>query len=147
MLRESKSGNESLKIETRPETVVGTKKHYHGFPIFHRYSYRPPSGPRRWKRGASQGSRGRQGSYLIALFSQYASERAQTAGQLVHFSSAESEKKKPMVAGAIHRGWTGLKAALTSGNDHAILAECERGEDRAIEAYKKALEQNVCLLM
>jgi uncharacterized protein (TIGR02284 family) len=69
------------------------------------------------------------------------------AGQLVHFSSAESEKKTPTVAGAIHRGWTGLKAALTSGNDHAILAECERGEDRAIEAYKKALEQNVCLLM
>jgi uncharacterized protein (TIGR02284 family) len=43
----------------------------------------------------------------------------------------------------VHRGWIELKLALTSGDDHAILAECERGEDHAVEAFKKALEQEL----
>ena len=33
-----------------------------------------------------------------------------------------------------------LKSAITGGDEHAILAECERGEDSAVEEYKKALE-------
>ena len=32
-------------------------------------------------------------------------------------------------AGAIHRGWIGLKTALAADTDHAILEEAERGED------------------
>ena len=38
----------------------------------------------------------------------------------------------------MHRAWINLKAA-TSGDDHAILAECERGEDSAVNEYKKAM--------
>lgn len=30
---------------------------------------------------------------------------------------------------------------LTSGDDAAILAECERGEDSAVHQYKEALEE------
>ena len=36
-----------------------------------------------------------------------------------------------------------LKSAVTSGDDHAILAECERGEDSAVEEYKKAIAENL----
>ena len=43
------------------------------------------------------------------------------------------------VAGAIHRGWIDLKAAVTSDDEHAILAECERGEDSAVAEYREAL--------
>jgi uncharacterized protein (TIGR02284 family) len=36
-----------------------------------------------------------------------------------------------------------LKSAVTRGDDHAILAECERGEDSAVEEYKKAIDDNL----
>ena len=38
----------------------------------------------------------------------------------------------------MHRGWIQLRAALTSGNA-AILAEIERGEERAAKHYRDAL--------
>ncbi len=34
-------------------------------------------------------------------------------------------------AGAMHRAWANLKAAITGRDDKAILIECERGEDVA----------------
>jgi uncharacterized protein (TIGR02284 family) len=43
------------------------------------------------------------------------------------------------VTGSVHRGWMGLKAALTGEDEHAILGECERGEDSALAAYRAAL--------
>jgi uncharacterized protein (TIGR02284 family) len=46
-------------------------------------------------------------------------------------------------AGALHRAWINLKAAVTNQDDHAILAECERGEDEAVRAYKKAMDENL----
>jgi len=47
------------------------------------------------------------------------------------------------LTGALHRAWTDMKAAITGGDDKAILAECERGEDVAKAAYEKALEENL----
>ena len=46
-------------------------------------------------------------------------------------------------AGAIHRGWIGLKSALTGNEDHAILAEAERGEDSAVKNYRDALSKDL----
>ena len=42
--------------------------------------------------------------------------------------------------GVLRRGWMDLKAAITSGDEHTILVECERGEDAAVAAYRDALE-------
>jgi len=44
------------------------------------------------------------------------------------------------LAGAVHRGWVNLKAAVSPRTDLAILEECERGEDVAKARYGKALE-------
>jgi uncharacterized protein (TIGR02284 family) len=44
------------------------------------------------------------------------------------------------VAGAVHRGWMNLKAAVAGRDDVAILEECERGEDVAKASYRKALD-------
>ena len=44
------------------------------------------------------------------------------------------------VAGAVHRGWVNLKAAVSGRTDLAILEECERGEDVAKARYREALE-------
>jgi uncharacterized protein (TIGR02284 family) len=45
--------------------------------------------------------------------------------------------------GALHRGWMNLKAAITGKDDEAIVAECERGEDAAVERYEDALEKDL----
>src|SRR5213594_2435077 len=58
-------------------------------------------------------------------------------------SSCEAKARVRMsgsAAGALHRGWINLKSAVTRGDDHAILAECERGEDSAVEEFRKALD-------
>jgi uncharacterized protein (TIGR02284 family) len=47
------------------------------------------------------------------------------------------------VAGAVHRGWVTLKAAVSSRTDLAILEECERGEDVAKAHYAKALSASL----
>ncbi|MEO7103957.1 MAG: PA2169 family four-helix-bundle protein [Gemmatimonadaceae bacterium] len=46
-------------------------------------------------------------------------------------------------AGAVHRGWLDLKAAVTGGDDDGILAECARGEDHAIKTYDNALKKDL----
>jgi uncharacterized protein (TIGR02284 family) len=80
---------------------------------------------------------------LKTLFAGYAAERAEMARELIRFTDADPDEKTSSVSGSLHRGWINLKAALTAGNDHAILAECERGEDHAVEAYRKALEEEL----
>jgi uncharacterized protein (TIGR02284 family) len=42
--------------------------------------------------------------------------------------------------GKIYRGWMSLKAIFTGDSRHAILSNCEYGEDSAQKAYDKALE-------
>ena len=52
-------------------------------------------------------------------------------------------EKSGSVAGAMHRGWISIKEAVSSRDDKTILEDCERGEDYAKKAYKKALEQDL----
>lgn len=79
---------------------------------------------------------------LKALFSEYSLQRSKFAGELqsLAHSLGESEPETSgSVAGALHRGWINLKSVVSSKDEHAILAECERGEDSAVVEYKKAL--------
>jgi uncharacterized protein (TIGR02284 family) len=39
------------------------------------------------------------------------------------------------VSGAVHRAWTNIKSSITGMDEHAVLVECERGEDVAKSAY------------
>ena len=43
------------------------------------------------------------------------------------------------VLGALHRGWVSMADVLSANADHAVLAECERGEDSALARYRHAL--------
>jgi uncharacterized protein (TIGR02284 family) len=43
----------------------------------------------------------------------------------------------------LHRGWVGLKAAITGKNETAVIDECERGEDIALAAYQNALKKHL----
>jgi uncharacterized protein (TIGR02284 family) len=82
---------------------------------------------------------------LKTLFSDYSQQRSRFATALQ--SEARSHGAKPEISssatGALHRGWMNLKSAITGGDEHAILAECERGEDSAVEEYKKALDDDL----
>ena len=50
-------------------------------------------------------------------------------------------EKAGSTAGALHRGWIDIKAAVTGQDQHAIVAEAERGEDVAKNAYDEALKE------
>ena len=83
---------------------------------------------------------------LKALFGQYSQQRSRFAAELQNEARRQGETKpetSSSAAGALHRGWINLKSAITGGDDHAILAECERGEDSAVEEYKKALAEDL----
>jgi uncharacterized protein (TIGR02284 family) len=47
------------------------------------------------------------------------------------------------VLGALHRGWVSVKDTLTGNSDHAVLEECERGEDAALARYRKAMDDDL----
>lgn len=80
---------------------------------------------------------------LRTRFLQYANERADFAQRL----SLEMDRlggtppSDDGISGSLHRGWMSVRAAVGSTPD-AIIAECERGEDAAKEAYETALQNN-----
>ena len=80
---------------------------------------------------------------LVEIFSHYAVQRAKFASELE--DRVRTLRGEPVkggsVLGEVHRGWMGLKAAVDSNETHAILAECERGEDMAVMAYRHALAE------
>jgi uncharacterized protein (TIGR02284 family) len=46
-------------------------------------------------------------------------------------------------SGALHRGWAAVRKTVGSYNDLAMLEECERGEDVAMQRYREALQTNL----
>ena len=83
---------------------------------------------------------------LKSLFNEFSLQRARFAGELqseaVNLGESEPEKDSS-TSGALHRAWINIKSAITSGDDHAILAECERGEDSAVHEYQDAIQEEI----
>lgn len=91
--------------------------------------------------GFRQASEAVQDSELKSLFNEYSLQRSKFAGELqdeIRQLGESDLETGSSVAGSVHRAWINLKAAVTTQNDHAILAECERGEDSAVAEYEKA---------
>lgn len=80
-------------------------------------------------------------SQLKDLFQQYSKQRteyiAELRKEIVRLGG--DPESGGSVSGAMHRGWIDIKSAVTDRDDHAILSECERGEDVAVDNYKDAL--------
>src|SRR3982750_263927 len=69
---------------------------------------------------------------LKSLFQEYSQQRSRFANELRTQAKSLGEpdpEKTSSAAGAMHRAWINLKSAVTSGDDKAILGECERGEE------------------
>ncbi len=82
---------------------------------------------------------------IHSLFLKFYLQRAEFAGELqaevVRDGGEPSESGT--TAGALHRGWIGLKTALAADSDHEILVEAERGEDAAVKNYIAALRKHL----
>ena len=86
-----------------------------------------------------------RGSDLRQLLKRRAEECGQAArdlqSEVVKLGGA-AEDTGTMV-GAAHRGWVAVKGKLSGYTDLAILEETERGEDVALERYRRALSQEL----
>ena len=96
--------------------------------------------------GFKQAAKGVKDPQLKSLFNEYSLQRSRFATELQSQARSLGEPEpetSSSAAGALHRAWINLKSAVTSGDDRAILAECERGEDSAVEEYEKAMRDNL----
>ena len=97
--------------------------------------------------GFKQAADGLQSPKVKEIFRNYSQQRERFATELR--SEVERLGGSPATggsaSGAAHRGWINIKSAVTGRNDDAIIAEAERGEDVAVEAYQKALKADVPL--
>ncbi|QYM78017.1 PA2169 family four-helix-bundle protein [Horticoccus luteus] len=84
---------------------------------------------------------------LRNLFEQFAAERQRFTGELQNRirSLGGDPDQHGSVSGTLHRGWIDIKSAIASNEPHSVLAECERGEDAALKAYREALKKDLDL--
>ena len=84
-------------------------------------------------------------SNLKDVFTQRAGDCSQAASELQQLVTQYGGKPDTggSVSGAAHRGWVAVRGAVAFNDDQAMLNECERGEDIALNRYRKALEQDL----
>lgn len=80
---------------------------------------------------------------LKALFAARSAERAGMATDIETHIAALGDKPREggSVGAALHRTWLNVRDALTGRDDHAVLAECVRGEDVADNNYQDVLKE------
>lgn len=95
--------------------------------------------------GFTTAADGLQDPGIKAKFHEYARQRAGFVRDL----QAEVRKlggdpeTSGSISGSLHRGWLNIKSVITGKDDHAIVAEAERGEDVAKAAYEDALKESL----
>lgn len=60
-------------------------------------------------------------------------------------SFGEIPKDSGSATGTAHRAWMDLKSFFSSNNEEAILEECVRGDNAAIEEYNEVLSEQATL--
>lgn len=98
------------------------------------------------EKGFKEASEAVKDPQLKSLFEQYSQQRHRFASELQAQAQNLGEskpEKSSSAAGAMHRAWINLKSAVTSGDDKAILSECERGEDSAVQEYQEAVQDGL----
>lgn len=80
---------------------------------------------------------------LKSLFESRAHGCAQAAMELQEFVRAYGgdPETRSSLAGTLHRRWVDIKSAIAGNDEHAVLTECERGEDIAVRSYRTALDK------
>jgi uncharacterized protein (TIGR02284 family) len=95
--------------------------------------------------GFRTAAQGVKNGELKTLFNLYSQQRAQFAAELqaeVRNLGGDPEETGS-VAASLHRGWINIKSVVTGEDESAIITECERGEDSAVNNYQDALKENL----
>jgi uncharacterized protein (TIGR02284 family) len=79
---------------------------------------------------------------LLAAMADRCTESAGELSVLVRHLGGDPDRGGS-VAGALHRGLIDLQAMIGRTDVHAILEECERGEDAAKKRFRDALGRNL----
>src|SRR5450432_1791826 len=85
--------------------------------------------------GFKQSAEGVDDPELKTVFDKLSLQRSKFAGELqseVKNLGDPNPEDSSSVTGSMHRTWINVKSAITSRDQHAILAEAERGEDAAV---------------
>ncbi len=78
---------------------------------------------------------------LKSVLTSYGQQRQAFLSELQGLAAAHGGEADASgsVVGTLHRGWLNLKQAISSKDRIAILTECQRGEEHAVESYEDAL--------
>lgn len=79
---------------------------------------------------------------IARYFRECGDERSRFAGELktaVALNNTEP-KDSGSIKGAAHRWWMNIHGAVTGGDEHAVLADAERGEDEIKGRYERVLK-------
>lgn len=81
---------------------------------------------------------------VATLFRQCAVERETQATELQGLVGMNGERPKDSgtAKGALHRWWLEARGKVQQGDEHAVLAEAERGEDAIKQRYEEVLKGN-----
>lgn len=82
----------------------------------------------------------------IAIWFRQCSERragfAEELRRFVRMNDAEADDSGTF-AGALHRWWIDIRGTIQAGDEYAMLAEAERGEDAIKSLYEKVIAESV----
>ena len=95
--------------------------------------------------GFKTAAEGLKNPTIKATFLQYSRQRGEMVRELqseVRVLGGDPEKSGSM-SGTLHRGWLDIKSVITGKDDHAIVAEAERGEDVAKSAFETAMKETL----
>ena len=79
---------------------------------------------------------------LRSLFASYAEQRQAFLDELNQEVTRLGEEPGSMrtLGESLNSAWTSVRDAVTSNDRESVIAECERGEDEAVETYRQALD-------
>ena len=83
--------------------------------------------------------------HLATIFGEFSEQREQFAAQLRYEISKLGRKphNHGTLAGTLHRRWIELRSVVSSDHDRAVVAECRRGDEQALRAYRVALREDL----
>lgn len=93
--------------------------------------------------GYTEAAQGVDSTDMKDLFIRFAQQRSQFAAELqdeVRKLGGDPETSGS-VAASLHRTWIDIKSVVANRDEAAILAECERGDDNAVQTYQNALKE------
>lgn len=88
---------------------------------------------------------GQDDGAIIDRMRTFAEQRADFSSELRSLATFQGidVDESGSIAGTMHRGWLGLKDALTGDDPTAVLGAAETGEDHAVSEYEEALNHEL----